>query len=230
MQFARRRTTALALRLEERDDKVSIVSKENCSFGSVRDIVIISTMWGFWRIGNTLTGKELLGDADLAFPIPTYATRFAGMLPGGIAFDRPDNRLVFDRKYLDLRLTMADPGALKLARDQCERELDRLGYQKSTLARVRTFLAAEDRELPSLGEMANKLGTSERTLKRRLAEERASYSDLVGEVQLARATTLLRSELTVEEIATRLGYSDSANFTRAFRRWTGKTPTAFRSG
>jgi AraC-like DNA-binding protein len=70
---------------------------------------------------------------------------------------------------------------------------------------------------------------SVRTLKRKLAEEGTSYSDLTDQVQLGRAVSLRRSVLTVDEIADRLGYSDAANFTRAFRRWTGKSPRAYRN-
>lgn len=228
VRFAPTRSTALSLRLEEREDRAYIVFEENCSFGTAQDVVIVSLMVGFWRIGNSLTGETLTGDAELAFPEPVYASRLSGLLPGEVHFSRPAHRLVFNRKFLDFRLNMADAGALRLARDQCERELDRLGYQRSFLARVRAVLGAHDRELPSLEQIASELSTSGRTLKRKLADEGTSYSDLIDEVQAARAISLLKSDLTVDEIADRLGYSDSANFTRAFRRWTGKTPGAFR--
>lgn len=227
-RFAPTRTTAIDLRLEESADRACVVFDENCSFGKVQDIVIVALMVGLWRLGNSLTGKDLTGDAELAFPEPSYASRLAGLLPGTLRFSQPSHRLVFDRRILDLPITMSDPDALRLAREQCERELDRLGYQQSYVARVRAVLGAHERELPSLEETASQLGASARTIKRKLAEEGSSYSNLVEEVQAARALSLLKSELTVDEIANRLGYSDAANFTRAFRRWTGKTPSAFR--
>jgi AraC-like DNA-binding protein len=81
----------------------------------------------------------------------------------------------------------------------------------------------------SLDETARALGLSARTLKRRLDEEGTSFSAILDEQRRARALLLLRSpELSVDTIAERVGYSDIANFTRAFRRWTGTTPTAFR--
>ena len=227
-RFAPTRSTAIDLRLEERDDRAYVVIHENTDFGSAREVVVVSLLVGIWRIGDSLTGKELVGDAELAFAEPPYASRLVDLLPGAIRFSQPVRRLVFDRRLLDLPLTLSDPDALRLARDQCERELDRLGYQRSVTARVRAVLGAAIGELPSLEEMAAELGTSARTLKRKLADDQTKYSDLVDGVQSARAMALLRSELTVDEVANRLGYSDSANFTRAFRRWTGKTPTAFR--
>ncbi|HMJ14561.1 MAG TPA: AraC family transcriptional regulator [Polyangiaceae bacterium] len=228
MRYSPTRSTAFELLLEEQGERAAIVFTENCSFGSARDVVIISLMVGLWRIGNSLTGKELVGDAEFAFPEPLYAARLAAQLPGKVSFSRPAHRLSFDRANLDLPLTMSDPDALRLARDACEQELDRLGHQRSYVARVRSLLGTHERQLPAIEPMATELGVSARTLKRKLADEGSTYSDLVDEVQAARAVSLLQSQLTVEEIASRLGYSDSANFTRAFRRWTGKTPGAYR--
>lgn len=58
-----------------------------------------------------------------------------------------------------------------------------------------------------------------------------TFSALIDAERRRRALLLLRSrELSIQQIGERLGYSDVANFTRAFRRWTGKTPSAYRSG
>ena len=71
---------------------------------------------------------------------------------------------------------------------------------------------------------------SERTLKRRLQEEEASFQQLVDQVRLERAQDLLRSTgMNLSQIADALGYADAANFTRAFKRWTGASPSHYRS-
>jgi AraC-like DNA-binding protein len=58
-----------------------------------------------------------------------------------------------------------------------------------------------------------------------------TFSSLVDAERMRRALLLLRShELTIENVGERLGYQNIANFTRAFRRWTGKTPSAYRNG
>jgi AraC-like DNA-binding protein len=69
---------------------------------------------------------------------------------------------------------------------------------------------------------------SERTLKRRLAEQNTSYTELLDAARRTRALELLGSSVSIEEVSARLGYSDAANFTRAFRRWTGQSPRALR--
>ena len=68
-----------------------------------------------------------------------------------------------------------------------------------------------------------------RTLQRRLGAVGLTYSQVVDEVRLGTAIRLLvRPEMSLSEIALTLGYSDPGHFTRAFKRWTGETPTVFR--
>jgi transcriptional regulator GlxA family with amidase domain len=70
-----------------------------------------------------------------------------------------------------------------------------------------------------------------RTLRRRLVEEGASFAELVELERYARATLLLRCrELSLEEVAGRLGYGSARSFARAFHRWSGTTPLAARGG
>jgi len=77
---------------------------------------------------------------------------------------------------------------------------------------------------------AMSVGMSVRTLQRRLAEMGVSYSDLVDEVRLAHALTLIDDHsIKLWEISRRLGYADAANFDRAFRRWTGHSPSQVRA-
>jgi len=85
-------------------------------------------------------------------------------------------------------------------------------------------------ELPAVGELARELHMSERTLKRKLAEHGTTYSAIRDDLRRQRALLLLDNrELSIGEIAGRLGYSELPNFTRAFRKWTGMTPASYRS-
>jgi AraC-like DNA-binding protein len=84
---------------------------------------------------------------------------------------------------------------------------------------------------PTIERMADLANMSARTLQRRLADDGHTYSRLVDQTRAELAFVLLHdSDRTPGEIAVELGYSEPNNFSRAFKRWTGKTPDQYRSG
>ena len=84
---------------------------------------------------------------------------------------------------------------------------------------------------PGLKIVAREVHCSVRTLQRRLRDAGTTYARLQDEVRRERAAEFLRDpELRVADVAKRLGYSNQANFTRAFRRWAGMCPSRFRRG
>jgi AraC-like DNA-binding protein len=230
-RFAPTRTTAIELRLREEGDVAALVIEERAPLGTMRDVVILALTVGIWQISNALTGRQVRGDADFAFEEPEYFQRFVGFAPGTIRFGRPANQLLFDAKFLDVPIVMADRATQRVAREQCERALEALGRDGSLTTRVRELAAHEGGGFNTLEDIAKQLAMSERTLKRKLGALGTSFTELIDDQRRDEAMLLLRSrDLSIEDIADRLGYSDAANFTRAFRRWTGKSPRAFRKG
>lgn len=99
---------------------------------------------------------------------------------------------------------------------------------RRVLDRVSTALSGG---VPALSEVARDLGMSGRTLQRRLAAEGRSFQSLVDEARRRLSLRLLRQpgDVALTEVTFMTGFSDQSAFTRAFRRWTGKTPGAFRA-
>jgi AraC-like DNA-binding protein len=86
------------------------------------------------------------------------------------------------------------------------------------------------RRCPDIHLVADTMLTSPRTLQRRLHSAGLTYAHLVAEARRASAERLLAEpKLTIAEVGRMLGYSDPAHFTRAFQRWTGVSPRAFRA-
>lgn len=81
---------------------------------------------------------------------------------------------------------------------------------------------------PSIAWLCRHLGTSRRTLQRALAARGTAFESVLQDALAERAVALLRAGATATDIALELGYSDLAHFTRAFRRWTATTPSAWR--
>ena len=81
----------------------------------------------------------------------------------------------------------------------------------------------------SLEILSAELGTSPRTLQRRLSEDGQSFSELIRRVQLEASSRLLEdTSLTIGDISKRVGFSSQTSFSRAFHCWTGLSPRAFR--
>jgi AraC-like DNA-binding protein len=95
---------------------------------------------------------------------------------------------------------------------------------------VQEALANLQDGVPSLQAITRQLGVSERTLRRRLKSVGTSYNEILKEIRAAAAKNLLQNRMvTVDRVAAQLGYSESANFRHAFKRWTGQSPQSYRT-
>jgi AraC-like DNA-binding protein len=104
---------------------------------------------------------------------------------------------------------------------------ERTPYGPDDVRQVVTVLLG--RRCPDIHLVADTMLTSPRTLQRRLQSAGLTYAHLVAEARRASAERLLAEpKLTIAEVGRMLGYSDPAHFTRAFQRWTGVSPRAFR--
>jgi AraC-like DNA-binding protein len=229
IQFAPIRTTSLALHLDVSETLAAIVIEERADLGTARDVLLLGLLVGLWRMGNILLGREVTESTiDVVFPEPDYYARFRQTNPR-VRFSRSANRLVFDSALLDARLVSADAAAMRLAQEQCERLLESVVSDSPVVDHVRRLVLRMDAGVRSFEELAAAVRVSPRTLRRRLADARVSFSTLLDEARRDRALMLLRSrDVSTKDVAERVGYSNVANFMRAFRRWTGQTPAAYR--
>lgn len=225
-QFAPVITNAFELRLRVAEAAAALVIHERVDFGGVRDVVLTSVLVGLAKIGSSLTGHDLPVSIDLVIQEPPYYRKFAQVVPP-TRFDQPVNQLVGDRAVMDWRLATADRLVLRLAREQCERELDALCSEDVIVDKVRRVLRTEE-GFRTVRQVAAALHMSTRTLRRRLAEREVTFSSIVDTERRDKALLLLRSAHTASDVAQRLGYSTLSAFIRAFYRWTGGTPTEYR--
>jgi AraC-like DNA-binding protein len=220
-RFASTRTPVIGLALYVEGKRASLVIEERTELGALREFVILALVVGIWQLGQALTGKPLDGVAECTFPAPAYPLPETNRL----RFNRPNHRLVFAASILDLPVVSADVVATRLATAQLERELAAV-VDAGLPARIRAALSDE----LSLTEVAKRLHLSTRTLKRKLADHGTTFSAIRDDLRRQRALLLLENRaLSIGEIAHQLGYTELPNFTRAFRKWTGMTPLAYRA-
>ncbi len=181
--------------------------------------------------------QDMAGDSfafsrvDLAYAAPAHADAYASLFQCPVRFGQPHNGLQYDSAWLARSVTLADPITNTTAREMCERMLSEVSDAGSIAANIRRALMAQPGRFPNVEAMAEMLAMHPRALRRRLETENTSYRDLLAEVRMRLAIEYLRkTRMTNEDIASRLGYSDAANFRHAFARWTGKSPSEFRGG
>ncbi len=146
-----------------------------------------------------------------------------------VEFDRDRTAIRFPREILDEPLPQADAHTLAVCVAQCEQILERRQRRYGLAAQVRAELLCAPGEMPGLDTVAASLNLHPRTLRRRLAEEGTSFRALTNDVRATLATELLSQVgLTVEQVARRLGYAETAAFNHAFSRWFGVAPNEFR--
>ena len=229
-RFGRTRVDAISLVTRRDGADVSISLVEHAPLGDLREFFVTALFIGLALIGETLAGRPLEGRLEMTHPEPPYFQKFAAAVPrlAGVRFGQPASRAILPIEALALRIVTADPTATELARGQCERELAAI-VDAGLPTRVRTAVAARlDRGAP-LPTVAKELRMSTRTLKRKLADRGTTFSAIVDDLRRQRALLLLDDRaLSIAEVAAAVGYTELANFTRAFRRWTGTTPAAHR--
>src|SRR5262249_54999294 len=130
---------------------------------------------------------------------------------------------------LDVPLPAANADLANHNDDLVKRYLGRMNGG-TVVDRVRVALGERLASDPSPSEIAAALGMSARSLQRRLQEPGTTYAPLFDETRRGLACRHLRDEgYSVTEIAFILGFDDASSFARAFRRWTGRSPSEYRA-
>lgn len=186
----------------------------------------------FLTIARFLLGEDGLAlEAGFAYPAPEYADRYRAVFGQAPAFDQACHWLRIPLAYLERPMALANPATVQMCERQCEALLARLDVGDPLLTRVRRLLLARPGDFPDLDTAAAALHTSGRSLRRHLAELGTTYQQVLDDVRRRLALDYLTgTQLPLHEIAALLGFSDPSNFRRAFKKWTGQVPQAYRSG
>lgn len=223
----------VSLRLFVEGEHAVMDAREAIPFGPLRRYTFEMFLVTVWRSYESVAAQvpQRRKPAELWFewPEPEYYAQYRDRLPV-VKFGTGVNQLRFPAEYLDRRLNTANPMTAKLVDDRCRQEMLLLGHGKDFLDRVRAAVVNKGGSYPDLEAVAKTLFVSARTLKRKLQEHRLSFRGVLDEARHRDSIRLLEdATLSIEDVAVRVGYTDPANFTRAFRKWTGKPPNTYRA-
>lgn len=231
-RFSVLRMNGVRLTGHERDGRYHMCGDEAFDLGDAREHILATMAGTALRLLDAVCGGLALAELEFAFPFPEppWAARYRELL-GQVVFGAPAYGVSLPLEWLDRPSLSADPVAARNALRDCEQLLHGSPRGGDWSARVQLRLLACQGRYPTLQQLADEFHLSERTLIRRLREEGVHYQQLLDEVRQELACWLLQNTaLSVEAVAERVGYQDSSNFSRIFRRWLGVTPRAWRQG
>lgn len=168
---------------------------------------------------------------DFAFEAERHDMRgdIGHVLQAPCTFGADTNQIRFPASFLDLAFKSgpqpSDVGALNRAIAQQRRQTPIIDRMAELVFRDLNAFAFDQTRL------AREIGMSERTMRRKLALAGSSYQQVLDECRMRQAVFEFqaRSELSIAQIAFRLGYAEHSSFTRAFQRWSGMAPQSYRA-
>lgn len=200
--------------------------------GAPRPAFAYRTFWlivlglACWLIGRRIPLRNI----DFACRSPEHRADYSHFFGAPVHFDRPDCRVAFDAAYLRLPTIRSEQALKTFLRGAPANILVRYRHDTGWVAKIRSHLKAiPAADWPSFDTLAEQLDMPPATLRRRLRGEGQSFAAIKDEMRSVIAQSLLRDgRRSVAEIAGELGFSEPSAFHRAFRKWTGCSPGAFR--
>lgn len=184
-------------------------------------------------VSNHVAFRAVLGDRLLPYDAwfsvdrPSHALRYRELGRVRVHFGDPSPgvRIELPSVLLKAPLAMADARAMRAAEERCKAMLRQVAVPRRWTEWCRMMLNESHESRPTLEQLARIVNQSSRTLARCLEAEGTSFRDLSLQVRTSRATHMLeQGDLSITQVAYRLGYGDVTSFVRSYRRETGVTP------
>ncbi|MFT6905571.1 MAG: AraC-like DNA-binding protein [Oleiphilaceae bacterium] len=200
-------------------------------------VFFITSIFVIWiRLSCWLVQRSILLERiEFSFDEPEYSDEFDLMFPCRHKFSQTNNGVMFSKKFLSLPITQDSESLIKFLHNAPESLLTQFRSDESTSAQIKRLLNHRNGMIVELDnmsfdEVASELNMTTHTIRRRLKEEGNSFQEIKDSIRREQALTLLENNtLTLLSISEKLGFSETAAFNRAFKKWTGATPGAYRT-
>lgn len=229
----------LNIKLEESGDEARLTFDWSNAL-DVDDAFFITSMFIIWvRLSCWMVDRPLLLDrVEFQFDKPKYADEFDLMFPCRHVFAQKRNLFAFNRRMLALPIKQDSYSLTDFLNHAPQSLLTQFRADDSVTAQVRRVLSEASAQgnadswshtTVTFDDVAEQLGSTTHTLRRRLKEEGHSFQEIKDSLRREKALELLeQGERTIQQISDSLGFSEAAAFNRAFKKWTGKAPSTYR--
>ena len=206
----------------------SLALRDHYPAGAVRNFVVERDLIVTLVIATEAAAQKIpLLSLEVAIPAPAHAKEIERMVGCPVVFNARRTRATLSSEILQIALPQSNAVTWSACVRQCRELIARQHGERSFTYRVERAIA--DTAFQGIQAVADALGLPERTLRRQLQHEGTSYRALSQKLRLELAQQFLADEsLRLDQVAEKLGYSEAANFSHAFKRWSGLTPGEYR--
>ncbi len=226
------RTTMLRVEQAEHGDELWVSFPPARDLGDIENLVTEAVVLTIKNLIDQITlGAGQVRRVCFQQSEPAHGALACDMLGCEVLYDQGWSGLVLPQVTVDLPLSTADTATFEEAARLCQQELDKRDASATLSIKVRRVMLDKQLGFPSLQVVARLFNMTPRTLHRRLLDEGTSYQQILEDVRHNLALKHIQAgKLSLQEIAYTLGYTEPANFRRAFKRWTGQAPSSWKAG
>ena len=230
-RYSRRLADSARYRLAERPGGAALILSSEAASSAASEIRTECALAGAVQTMQCIAGPGLQIEAvSFRHACAGDADRYAGFFGCPVRFGRGRDEIVLPAASLDQPNRLGDHAVCDFLTRHLDDDAGAGPAAASVRARLLHHIADRLEEgPPQAGDVARRMGMSERTLYRRLSDEGVTYRDVLHEAQIGLARRLLADgACSIAEIACRTGFAEQSTFTRAFKRRVGHTPARYR--
>lgn len=223
-------TPLIAPRLHYDADFLYIYWQDTCGANSEWPFLMEMITTALTSLSRWLSGQSLPWRYYFSHHQPRYIEQYQVHLGDHLAFNSHMDAMVIAREYFHMPWINASPSAVILAQRDADAQLAEIGLEGGFLERLYCHLLHNIQRPTSLDQVAACFGMSSATLKRKLGKHQSHFQAQYDQVRKCLALYLInRQGWSNEQVASHLHFHDANNLRRAFKRWTGVTPTVLKA-
>ncbi len=232
-QFSRLFEPMVTMKLETDGAKARLVKQIEGEIHDPHHFMQESLLVIWHRLGSWLVGQPVeLEKAQFDYPRPPHGDEYRQIFHCPLEFESDCTALTFDKRFLSAPVIRDKPEMLQFLQTSPADLLSRPDASNTFTGKIRALIGRDlSKPLPDFEWIAAELHTSPQTLRRRLKQENTSFQEIKDLLRRDMAIYFLgRQELSINDIAAKVGFTEPSTFHRAFKKWTGVTPGAYREG